>query len=100
MVAYALAISSGVVSATPRVNEPQPLAFSGEAMSWSMSVCQVSPSRSAIRTARSAPMVASSWTKNVFTDLPKPVSMFWLPVMAGLALRGHQNWPHGPLPPR
>ena len=21
--------------------------------------------------------------------------MFWMPVMAGLALRGHQNWPHG-----
>src|ERR1700704_4939880 len=52
-VAYAFAISNGVAPATPRVKAPQPAAFCGEANVRSRSVCQVRPSFSAIRTARS-----------------------------------------------
>ena len=89
-VAYALAISSGVVSATPRVNEPQLLACSGEACVRSTSVCQVRPSFSAIATAFAAPTRSSSWTKYVLTDLPKPLHMVCTPTMAALALCGHQ----------
>src|SRR4051812_2823902 len=55
-VAKTLAISSGVASLTPSVKEPQPSACSGEAIRLSTSVRQVSPSRSAIRTAFSAPI--------------------------------------------
>ena len=97
-VAYALAISSGVVSDTPRVNAPQPLAFSGDAMSRSTSVCQVRPSFSAMRTARSAPILCSSCTKYVFTDMPKPDHIACTPVIAGLALRGHHRPPQDPGP--
>ena len=90
IVAYASAISSGVVSATPSVKAPQVRALAGEACSRSMSVCQVSPSRCAIATAFCAPTFCSTCTQYVLTDLPKPDHMVWVPVMPRLALRGHQ----------
>src|SRR5690349_18845162 len=89
-VAYASAISSGVVSATPRVNAPQPDAFAGDAWSRSMPVRQRSPSFSAIATAFSAPTFCSSWTKYVLTDLPNPDHIDWVPVIDLLAFCGHQ----------
>ena len=52
-----------------------------------------------MRTAFSAPMRSSSWTKYVLTDLPKPVHMFCTPTIAPLALWGHQNWPQVDPPP-
>src|SRR5690606_13061045 len=69
IVAYALAISSGVVFATPRVNEPQRLACSGSSARSLSLPCQTSPSFSAIFTALSAPTGSTSWTKYVLTDM-------------------------------
>ena len=43
-----------------------------------------------MRTALSAPTFCSSCTKYVFTDLPKPDHMVCRPVIAALALDGHQ----------
>jgi hypothetical protein len=80
------------------VNAPQPFAFSGEAISRSTSVCQVRPRFSAMRTTRSAPTACSSWTKNVFTDMPKPDHIVCTPVIAALALCGHQRPPQVPGP--
>src|SRR5690242_10316393 len=62
-VAYAPAISSGVVSATPSVNGPQPTAWSGCARPRSTSLCHVRPSRSAMATALSAPTRSSTCTQ-------------------------------------
>jgi hypothetical protein len=89
-VAKTLAISTGVASLTPSVNEPQPSARSGAAIIRSMSVRQRSPSRSAIRTAFSEPIFCSSQTKYVFTDLPNPLHMVCRPVIDAVEFFGHQ----------
>src|SRR5215475_257676 len=101
MVANTLAISIGVVDATPRVNEPQPLAYCGEDRRWSTEVRNSRPSRLAISTAFAAPIFCSTCTQYVLTDMPKPDHMFCVPVSAPLALDGHQ-WPpqDAPPPPR
>ena len=88
--AKTLAISTGVASLTPRVNEPQPSACSGPAISRSMSVRQRMPIRSAIRTAFSEPIFCSSQTKYVLTDLPKPLHMVCRPLIDLLEFFGHQ----------
>jgi hypothetical protein len=62
-VANTFAISTGVASLTPSVNDPHPSARSGDAISRSMPVRHLRPSRSAIRTAFSAPIRCSSHTK-------------------------------------
>ncbi len=89
-VAYASARSSGVVSATPSVNEPQPPAWFLARLA-SERARNVMPSRCAMATAFCGPTCSSSQTKNVFTDRPKPVHMVRSPSMNdGLALPGHQ----------
>jgi hypothetical protein len=50
----------------------------------------VRPSRSAIWTTFAAPTISSSWTKKVLTDIPKPDHIVCTPVIAALALWGHQ----------
>ena len=101
-VANTSAISIGVASLTPSVNEPHPSAWSGWAIFRSTSVRQRSPSRSAIRTAFAAPTFCSSWTKYVFTDLPNTLHMVCRPTIDSVEFFGHQcTWsPHddGPGP--
>src|SRR5690349_3861245 len=77
-VAYAFAISSGVEAETPRVNEPQSLAFL-VAISSSFGDRKCTPKRWATLTTLSAPTLSSSGTKYVLTEAPNPVHMLYGP---------------------
>src|SRR5262245_22110590 len=95
MVAYALARSSGVVSATPRVNAPQ---VAGLAASLaSLAARNWMPNRCAIATAAGGPICSSSQTKYVLTERPNPVHMVRGPsIHSGLLLTGHHFPPQTP----